>query len=249
MRLNDPRLWAAAAAAALPSLLAWNVSPSPTFLNQALALALWGAFLALSAPAAPGRGPWPLWAALGAVALAAAWSWGPGVLPSTLALSAQILMELDMPTLRGNEDRILLEEPGRHPDSPSLPFVQSRLNPEHARWLQTLPLTAVVQEDFCLCHGSPEKDTEYLLREVTALGPRVLSSQEVEAKLKMVVQSIILCGHDHLPALVRFPTAVMSSIRGASDCRPTATTCPSRMPWRQDRRTPAMPWSDAAVRD
>jgi O-antigen ligase len=88
VRLNAPRLWAAAAAAALPSLLAWNVSPSPTFLNQALALALWGSFMALSAPAAPGRGPWPLWAALGAVALAAAWSWGPGALPSTLALSA-----------------------------------------------------------------------------------------------------------------------------------------------------------------
>jgi len=88
VRLNDPRLWAAAAAAVLPSLLAWNVSPSPTFLNQALALALWGAFVAVSAPAAPGRGPWPLWAALGAVALAAAWSWGPGALPSTLALSA-----------------------------------------------------------------------------------------------------------------------------------------------------------------
>ena len=76
------------AAAALPSLLAWNVSPSPTFLNQALALAAWGAFVAASMPAAPGRAPWPLWAAMGAVALAAAWSWGPGALPATLALSA-----------------------------------------------------------------------------------------------------------------------------------------------------------------
>ena len=76
------------AAAALPSLLAWNVSPSPTFLNQALALAAWGAFVAVSVPASPGRAPWPLWAALAALALAAAWSWGPGALPSTLALSA-----------------------------------------------------------------------------------------------------------------------------------------------------------------
>ena len=83
-----PRTWIAAAAAALPSLLAYNVSPSPTFLNQALALALWGIFLAASAPAAPGRGPWPLWAALGAVAAGVVASWGPGALPSTLALSA-----------------------------------------------------------------------------------------------------------------------------------------------------------------
>jgi len=35
-------------AAAAPSLLAYNVAPSATFLNQALALALWGLFAALS---------------------------------------------------------------------------------------------------------------------------------------------------------------------------------------------------------
>jgi O-antigen ligase len=86
--LAAPRAWIAAAAATLPSLLAYNVSPSPTVLNQALALALWGVFVAVSAPAAPGRGPWPLWAALGAVAVGVVLSWGPGALPSTLALSA-----------------------------------------------------------------------------------------------------------------------------------------------------------------
>ena len=88
MPAPDPRVWIAAAAATLPSLLAYNVSPSPTFLNQALALALWGAFVAASAPAAPERGPGPLWAALGALAVGVAMSWGPGALPSTLALSA-----------------------------------------------------------------------------------------------------------------------------------------------------------------
>lgn len=88
MPATDLRVWIATAAAALPSLLAYNVSPSPTFLNQALALALWGAFVAVSAPARPGRGPGPLLAALALVAVAAGWSWGPGALPSTLALSA-----------------------------------------------------------------------------------------------------------------------------------------------------------------
>ena len=125
--------------------------------------------------------------------------------PLDPAGTAQILMELDIPTVRGNEDRILHEEPGRHSDSPSLPFVRSRLLPEQMRWLQALPLTVVVHEDFFLCHGSPKKDTEYLLREVTALGPRVLSSQEVETKLKTVAQPIILCGHDHLPTFMSFP--------------------------------------------
>ncbi len=87
----------ALAAAAGPSLLAYNVSPSPTFLNQALALALWGGFAAVAAVATtrtarPARraardAAWPL-AAIGLLLAAVLWSWGPGALPSGLALSA-----------------------------------------------------------------------------------------------------------------------------------------------------------------
>jgi len=75
-------------AAAAPSLLAYNLSPSPTFLNQALAIGLWGAFVALAPVPRPGRGTWAVLAALGLIALAVAWSWGPGGLPASLALSA-----------------------------------------------------------------------------------------------------------------------------------------------------------------
>ena len=87
-RIAPAALALAIAAATLPALLAWNVSPSPTFLNQALALALWGALVAVGAPASPGRGPWALWTALALTAAAAAWSWGPGALPGSLAWSA-----------------------------------------------------------------------------------------------------------------------------------------------------------------
>jgi hypothetical protein len=84
----DPRLVPALAAAALPSLLAWNLSPSPTFLNQALAIGLWGAWITVSGLRWPGRDAAPLWLALALVGAAAAWSWGPGSLPASLALSA-----------------------------------------------------------------------------------------------------------------------------------------------------------------
>ncbi len=75
-------------AAAAPSLLAYNVAPSPTFFNQALAIGLWGAFVTITAASWPGRGIGPLLAALATLAAAAAWSWGPGGLPASLALSA-----------------------------------------------------------------------------------------------------------------------------------------------------------------
>ena len=86
--LSHPALGAAIAAAAGASLLAYNLSPSPTYLNQALAFLLWAGFVAVSAPARPGRGPWAVWAALALLAGAALWSWGPGSLPSSLATSA-----------------------------------------------------------------------------------------------------------------------------------------------------------------
>jgi hypothetical protein len=89
-------LAAAVAAASGPSLLAYNVAPSPTFLNQALALALWGGFVAAAAQLAPGwqqlrhamrDAALPL-AAVAAVLASVLWSWGPGALPAGLALSA-----------------------------------------------------------------------------------------------------------------------------------------------------------------
>lgn len=79
----------AIAAAALPSLLAYNAPPSPTFLNQALAFALWAAFVVVSRCSWAWRGAAPLQAALALLALAAVTAWvGGGALPAPLALSA-----------------------------------------------------------------------------------------------------------------------------------------------------------------
>jgi hypothetical protein len=78
----------ASAAAAAPALLAYNVAPSPTFLNQALAFGLWGAFIGLRRPHWPDHLPWPLWSALALLVAAALWPWGPGALPASLAWSA-----------------------------------------------------------------------------------------------------------------------------------------------------------------
>lgn len=84
------------AAATLPALLAYNVSPSPTFLNQALAFLTWGLFAAALAAerevprlTLTGLKPaWPSLAALAIVAAAAGWSGLLGGLPASLSLSA-----------------------------------------------------------------------------------------------------------------------------------------------------------------
>ncbi len=77
----------AVAAAAAPTLLAYNVAPSPTFLNQALAFGLWGLWVAAARPAAALTAAGPLLAALALLMAAAGVSWHNG-LPASLALSA-----------------------------------------------------------------------------------------------------------------------------------------------------------------
>lgn len=124
--------------------------------------------------------------------------------PLDPAGTARRLMDLDMPAVRGNEDRLLLENPVDHPDSPSLPFCQSELKPEHLRWLRGLPFS-VTAGDWFLCHGSPLADDEYLLWEITAAGARRRASAEVAERLPGVGQPIVLCGHDHLPARMDLP--------------------------------------------
>ena len=88
-------LLAAVVTAAAPSLLAYNVSPSPTFLNQALALGTWGGFALLLAAGqrsaagfAASRAAAPVQLALALIAAAALWSGTAGALPSSLCLSA-----------------------------------------------------------------------------------------------------------------------------------------------------------------
>ena len=79
-------------AVAAPTLLAFNLSPSPTFLNQAMSVGLWAVVVLMALPARPGLGVWPVLAALAVLAGGVVWSWGPGALPASLALSALSLI-------------------------------------------------------------------------------------------------------------------------------------------------------------
>ena len=83
-----------AVAATAPTLLAFNVAPSPTFLNQALAIAAWGWFVWGVVP--EGRGAWAaarsLWGALGLLMMAAWASSAWGALPWSLGVSALALL-------------------------------------------------------------------------------------------------------------------------------------------------------------
>jgi len=109
--------------------------------------------------------------------------------------TVQLLIENNIPSVKGNEDRLLLET---HEDNPILEFVLGNLKPEHLSWIESLQMTSIYQ-DFFLCHASPTKDDKYLIEEVTREAVTIKNPFKLLQELKDIKQKIILCGHSHLP--------------------------------------------------
>ncbi len=170
--------------------------------------------------------------------------------PLDPAGTARMLMGLDMPTVRGNEDRIIAEEAGPHPGF-ALPALCAGhgCGPSIARWLETLPATAVLHEEFFLCHGTPERDDDYLVREVTAGSMRPAAAGGDRRRLESVAQPVVLYGHDHLPALLGLPDGRLLVNPGSVGLPAYRDDLPFPTPWKPGRRMRATPSSSARRQD
>lgn len=115
------------------------------------------------------------------------------------------LIERAIPTIAGNQDRIL-----NHPDeevavSPSYQFTRGQLSDEQMAWYAALPPTLIVGDIFC-CHGTPTSDTTYLFETIQSDGVvRLKSNAEIAALLEGITQPVIVSGHSHVPRLVMLP--------------------------------------------
>ncbi|MFH1416736.1 MAG: metallophosphoesterase family protein [Planctomycetota bacterium] len=123
--------------------------------------------------------------------------------PLDPAGTARMLLSLDIPTVRGNEDRIIVGGAGELESSATLRYVRACLSPDVIRWLARLKMTAVAYGDFRMCHGSLDRDDEYLLEEVTESGVRPISSDQLAMKLATWHEPVLLFGHSHVPRTVR----------------------------------------------
>ena len=59
------------------------------------------------------------------------------------------------------------------------------------------------EDEVLLCHGSPTDDLCYLLEDVTSGHPQVRDEEEIVRLLAGAAQPVIVCGHTHIPRLVR----------------------------------------------
>ena len=115
--------------------------------------------------------------------------------------TADLLMERGIPSIRGDQDRIMVElgAPGA-----SRRIDHRQLEQSHLDWLASLPPTWLYRDEIFLCHGSPKSDSAFWLERVSEEGNvKANSISEIEAAATGVDASLILCGHTHLPRAVR----------------------------------------------
>lgn len=116
--------------------------------------------------------------------------------------TADLLIGMGIPTIRGNHERQLLtlqaEEMGE-----SDRHAKAELLPEHFAWLNGFPSTLALADGMFLCHGTPSSDLDYFLETVDKTGCRPAEIDEVEQRANGCAMSLIVCGHTHLPRVAR----------------------------------------------
>ena len=110
----------------------------------------------------------------------------------------ELLRDADVAlTICGNQDRELDE------------WMIRDLGADAMAWLRGLPATALFEGQVLLCHGSPLDDTCYLLEDVSSGHPVVREESEIVQLLGGASQPVIVCGHTHIPRLVRLRNGQM----------------------------------------
>lgn len=116
--------------------------------------------------------------------------------------TADFLMSRDILNIRGNHDRYLIEQSPSEMASSDL-VAHSQLEDIHTDWLSSLPPTARLGDVF-LCHGTPGSDSIYWMESVNPDGSVCMATQtHIEQHAVGIDASVIICGHSHLPRIIR----------------------------------------------
>lgn len=117
--------------------------------------------------------------------------------------TVDILMDLDMPTVRGNHERFLVDNP-KSGLGPIDRFAHEQMEDRHRGWISQLPATMALLDDLFLCHGTPDSDEEpWLDGWWEGRRSRTPDEAEVAAKAEGFNFPVLLCGHTHVPRAVR----------------------------------------------
>lgn len=120
--------------------------------------------------------------------------------------TADRLMALGLPTIRGNHERQLLAE-DRMSMSLSDRHAAETITPRQRDWVIGLPETLRLRDDVFLCHGTPSSDIACYLEDIVAGDLVPTSLTQIEARTGDCNAALILCGHSHIPRVAHIPRA------------------------------------------
>src|SRR5262245_24930394 len=156
--------------------------------------------------------------------------------------TADLLIERGFPSIRGDQDRVLVELGLAGPNA-SDRMDYRQLDRNHLDWLARLQPTMIYRDDVFLCHGSPRTDTVYWLDRVTNAGNIQASPiEDVETDASGIGASLILCGHTHIPRVVRLRDGRLVVNPGSVGLPDTKATNLCFTKCRPERLMPAMPF-------
>jgi len=133
---------------------------------------------------------------------------------------ADALMELDWPTVSGNEDQALVNVVSEPTASRVARFTAGQLGPEHIAWLGKLPLRLDILGSTAF-HARPDGLVAYLLTWVRDDGDvRPATAPEIARRLETSdgLSARILCGHDHLARILTLPDGRVLVNPGSVGC-------------------------------
>ena len=117
--------------------------------------------------------------------------------------TADLLIACEFPSIRGNHDRWLIEKRAAEMGA-SDKAADAQLQTRHRDWLSALPPNLEFRNEIFLCHGTPTSDTTYWMEQVGADGLLQMTPiEDIEAAAEGIDLPLILCGHTHIPRVVR----------------------------------------------
>jgi predicted phosphodiesterase len=138
--------------------------------------------------------------------------------PMAARETAELLLARDMPSIRGNHDRWLVENSREEMGSIDRAAFD-QLDERHLDWLRQLPATLTLSDEIFVCHGTPSSDTAYWMEHVSADGDVLVKPRdEIARGAHGIEASLFLCGHTHLPRRVDLPEGRVILNPGSVGC-------------------------------
>ncbi len=108
-----------------------------------------------------------------------------------------LIKKNDIISILGNEDRLIIENIDKKSDNSTLRYVLDNINNDIIKWIKSLPKNKIINS-FFLCHGTPQRDDEYLIEKICKEKVEIKNISELKNIIDFIKQDIILCGHSHI---------------------------------------------------